>query len=298
MRERLRNLKYSKPLLYVLFFLGAFFVFLYTSFPTQGIQSQIISQIQDNTPYQAEIGSAGISPPLSLNIEDLKIYRSKNSMLKIDSLKVSPSVFSLFSSNTIVPFKAKLNGGEIKGTLSLNKSGGGLNRIKAKVKQVNIDNLMDFMTGSEDVPALRGALDGSMEIDFSPEAQGEFDFTVKGLDVDNITVKGIKLPSINGVETVFNGNIEGRKTNVRELNLKGDGIDLRVTGTAPLIWELTKGGGVIDLGYRLEITGGEYANFKGMLTPYLAQQRDGSLGGKIMGTVSNPKFEKGSSILN
>ena len=38
----------------------------------------------------------------------------------------------------------------------------------------------------------------------------------------------------------------------------------------------------------------EYAKYKGILSPYLAQQRDGSLGGKIIGTVSNPKFEKGS----
>lgn len=294
MKDRFRNSKYAKPFFYIIFFLIVFVVFLYSSFPTEGIKQQVISQITDNTPYQVEIGSASIAPPFSLKIKDMTLYRTKDNVLKIESLTVSPSVLSLFSSNNIFPFKAKLNGGEIKGTLSVNKSGSGLDEINAEVKHVNIDNLPSFMTGSEEAPALRGALDGSLKIDFTPQALGEFNFTVDGLEVDNLMVKGIKLPALKGLDSVFNGNIEGRTTNVEALNLKGDGIDIQITGTAPLIWELTKGGGVIDLGYRLEITGGEYAKYKGMLSPYLAQQRDGSLGGKIIGTVSNPKFEKGS----
>ncbi len=293
MKERLRKSKYAKPFFYIAFFVVVFFIFLYTSFPTEGIKQQIISQITDNTPYQAEIGSAGIAPPFSLKLNDVTLYRSKDNKLKIDSLKVSPSVFSLFSSSNIIPFKAELNGGEIKGTLRVNKSGSGLDEIDAEVKHVNVDNLTAFMTGSDDALALRGALDGKLRIDFSPQALGEFNFTVDELELDNIMVKGIKLPALKGLRSVFSGNIEGRETNVQELNLKGDGIDLQITGKAPLIWELSKGG-VIDLGYRLEITGGEYAKYKGMLSPYLAQQRDGSLGGKIIGTVNNPKFEKGS----
>ena len=293
MKERLRNSKYAKPFFYTLFFVVAFVVFLYSSFPTEGIKRRVISQITDNTPFQAEIGSASIAPPFSLKIKDMKLYRSKDRVLEIESLTVSPSFFSLFSSSNIIPFKAKLNGGEIKGTLSVNKSDSGLDEINAEVKHVGIDNLLAFMTGSEEAPELSGTLEGNLKIDFAPEALGEFNFTVDGLEVDNLMVKGIKLPALKGLQSVFNGNIEGRETNVQKLNLKGDGIDLQITGTAPLFWELSKGG-VIDLGYRLEITGGEYAKFKGMLTPYLAQQRDGSLGGKIIGTVSNPKFEKGS----
>lgn len=293
MKGKLRNSKYAKPFFYILFFIAVFFIFLYTSFPTEGIKRQVISQITENTPYQTEVGSASIAAPFSLKLNEVTLYRSKDNRLKIDSLKLSPSVFSLFSSSHIIPFKAKLNGGEIKGTLRVNKSGGGLDEIDAEVKHVNVENLTAFITGTEDALALRGALDGNLKIDFSPEAEGEFNFTVDGLELDNIMVKGIKLPALKGLQSVFSGNIEGRETNVQELNLKGDGIDLRITGTAPLFWEFTKGG-VIDLGYRLEITGGEYAKYKGMLSPYLAQQRDGSLGGKIIGTVNNPKFEKGS----
>ena len=294
MKDKFRNSKYRKPLLYIIFFIAAFFVFLYSSFPEEGIKSLIVNQITSSTPYEADIGSASLSPPLGLNITGLKLYRSKDNMLLVDSLKVRPSILSLFSSSTVLPFKAELGGGEIKGTLSVNKSGSGLDEIDAEVKRVDIDKIIAFMTSSEEAPDLKGAVDGNLKIGFTPKAAGEFQFTVQGLSVDNIKVKGIKLPALNGLETVFSGNIDGQKTMVEELNLRGDGIDLKIAGTAPLIWELQKGG-VIDLGYRLEITGGEYAKFKGMLTPYLAQQRDGSLGGKIIGTVNNPKFEKGTA---
>lgn len=294
MKEKIQNLKHKKPLLYILFFIAAFFVFLYSSFPKEGIKSLIVSEITDNTPYIAQIGSASISPPFGLNIKDLKLKSSKQGVLVVDSLKVRPSVLSIFSSSTVIPFKAELGGGEINGTLIVNKSGSGLDEIDAEVKGVDIESIMSFVADSDDALDMKGALDGKLKIDFSPSALGEFDFTAQGLTVDNIKVKGVKLPALNGLETVFSGNIEGRTTNVEELYMKGDGIDLKISGTAPLIWELAKGG-VIDLGYRLEITGGEYAKFKGMLTPYLAQQRDGSLGGKIIGTVSNPKFEKGST---
>lgn len=294
MKERFQNAKYKKPFLYILFFVAAFFVFLYTSFPKEGIKSLVVSEITQNTPYEAEIGSASLAPPFSLKIKDLKLRSADNKVLVVDSLNVRPSIFSLFSSSVAVPFKAELGGGEIKGKLGVNKTGDGLDEIDAEVKGVDIGTIVSFMSNSDDALDLKGDLDGKLKIDFSPNALGEFDFTAQGLSVDNIKVKGVKLPALNGLETVFSGNIEGQKTNVEELYLKGDGIDLKVSGTAPLIWELTKGG-VIDLGYRLEITGGEYAKFKGMLTPYLAQQRDGSLGGKIIGTLNNPKFEKSST---
>lgn len=293
MRDKLKNLKFKKPFLYIVFFLVMFFAFLYSSFPKAGIKGLIISQIESNTPYQADLESASLAPPFSINIKDLILYRSKDKSQKIDSITLSPSIFSLFSSSTVVPFKANLEGGQVKGTLAVNKSGSGLDEIDAEVDNVKLDNIMAFLADSDETPALAGVLDGTIVIDFLPNAQGEFDFTVKGLELDNINVKGMKLPPLKNLDTVFSGNIEDRKTNVEVLNLKGDGIDLQISGTAPLIWEMSNGG-VIDLGYRLEITGGDYAKFKGLLSPYLAQQRDGSLGGKIMGTLSNPKFEKGT----
>jgi hypothetical protein len=53
-------------------------------------------------------------------------------------------------------------------------------------------------------------------------------------------------------------------------------------------------GGILDLGYRVEITDPKLSKYQTFLEPYLAKYRDGSLGGKILGTLMNPRFEKGS----
>jgi len=108
------------------------------------------------------------------------------------------------------------------------------------------------------------------------------------------TILPPKLPSLGNLKSRFNGVIENKLTNIKELSVKGDGIDLQITGTAPLPWEIFKGGGILDLGYRVEITGNDLVKYKAFLYPYLAKHRDGSLGGKIVGTIKNPRFEKGS----
>lgn len=294
MKERFLNSKYRKPFLYSLFFFAAFLLFLYSTFPTEGIKRQVVSGIAANTPFEAEAQSVGIAPLLSVSIKGLKLYKSKDNVIEIESLKVSPSVFSVFSDNPKFPFKAKLGGGEIKGAFRINKSGGGIVELSADIKNVNIDKISEFLTGPGDSVALAGVMDGELYIDFAPEARGDFDIRINGLEVDKLSVKGIKLPPFSGLKSVFKGNIEGRKTTISECYVNGAGIDLQISGTAPLLWEFSKGG-VIDLGYRLEITGEEFATYKGLLSPYLAKQRDGSLGGKILGTVSNPRFEKGST---
>ena len=100
-------------------------------------------------------------------------------------------------------------------------------------------------------------------------------------------------PSLSNLKSRFNGDIEDNLTNIKELSMKGNGIDIQITGTIPLLWEISKGG-ILDLGYRVEITDSDLAKYKTFLSPYLAKHRDGSLGGKILGTVKNPRFEKGS----
>jgi hypothetical protein len=62
----------------------------------------------------------------------------------------------------------------------------------------------------------------------------------------------------------------------------------------PLIWKV-KRGGVIDLGLKLQLTGPKFGVFKNVLASYLLPQGNGILGGKIAGTIYNPRLVKDSS---
>ncbi len=294
MKDKIRNYKYFVPLSYITFFVVAFFVFLIMTFPGDIVKQRIVSEIQNSTPYKVDIQSADVSALLNVNLKGVKIYKSQNQFLELDSLTIKPSLFSVFSDSPKVPFNAKLQGGEIEGTVRLSKQNNGIQEIQATIKQVKVDSIPALISqDGEGGILINGVMDGELYVQFDPMPKGEFSFEVEELNIDNLKVKGMKLPSLSNLKSRFNGNIEDNLTNIKELSVKGNGIDIQITGTAPILWEISKGG-ILDLGYRIEITNNDLAKYKTFLSPYLAKHRDGSLGGKILGTIKNPRFEKDS----
>jgi len=294
MKDKIRNYKYFVPLSYITFFVVAFFVFLFMTFPGDIVKQRIVSEIQNSTPYKVDIQNADITALLNVSLKGVKIYKSQNQFLELDSLTIKPSLFSVFSDSPKVPFNAKLQGGEIEGSVRLSKQKNGIQEVQATIKQVKVDSIPDLISGEGNGEILiNGLMDGELYVNFDPTPKGEFSFEVEGLKIDNLKVKGMKLPSLSNLKSRFNGDIEDNLTNIKELSMKGNGIDIQITGTIPLLWEISKGG-ILDLGYRVEITDSDLAKYKTFLSPYLAKHRDGSLGGKILGTVKNPRFEKGS----
>lgn len=292
MREKLMKMRHIKPLSYVVFFLAAFTVFIFITFPGEIIKKRIVAEIESGTPYKVDIEEASISPLLSIELGGVKLYKTKDRFLKIDSLSIRPSVFALILGNKKFPFKAKLLNGEVVGSVSM--AGPRTSEIEATVKHVAIDSIPAFLSSDDaKLLSLGGVLDGSMHIVLEPQPKGEFQFEIDRLYMKDIKVKGLSLPSFTDLKSVVKGNIDGKRTNILAFNVTGKDVDLEITGSTPLFWEIPKGG-LIDLGYRLQMKGAQMAKYKGLLAPYLATQRDGSLGGKILGTIKNPRFEKGS----
>ncbi len=295
MKERLLGYKHIKPVAYIVFFVAVFSASLIITFPAELIKKRIISEIESNTAYKVDIEDAGISLLLSVNLNGVKLYKSKDRFLSIDSLSIRPSLLSLMSDSVEFPFRAKLLNGEVDGSVSFTKAGSRTKEIEATIKHLTIDSLPAFLLSEGgELFSLGGVVDGSMHVQLEPRANGEFEFEIDRLSMKDIKVKGFSLPSFTDLKSVVKGNIDGSKTNILAFNVTGKDIDLEITGTTPLVWEISKGG-VIDIGYRLQIKGDQMAKYKGLLTPYLATQRDGSLGGKILGTMKNPRFEKDST---
>ncbi len=294
MKERIRNFKHIVPVSYILFFVVMFVVFLVVTFPGDILKNRLISEIQSSTPYNVDIKTADISALLNINLKGVTIHKSRTQFIELDSVTVKPSVLSLFSDSHKVPFTAKLHGGQVDGTIRLSKQGNKIKAVDAEIKNLRVDAIPDFLSeqGNSEI-LIHGSLNGNLSVTFTPQAQGDFDFIIEGLELDNLKVKGIKLPSLANLTSKFNGNIANELTNIDELSIVGDGIDIQIAGSAPLVWDMSHGG-ILDLGYRVEITNKDLVKYKTFLSPYLAQHRDGSLGGKILGTVNNPRFEKDS----
>lgn len=292
MKEKFMKLVRKKPLSYGIFFLLAFLFFLVITFPGDIIKNRIIAEIESATPYKAEIEKASVTPLLNVKLSGVKLYKSKDRFLPIDSLNIRPSIIGMITGSRKFPFEAKLLNGAVKGSVVMSASSP--SEIEATVKNIAIDSIPGFLsTDSGKVISLGGVMSGSMDIVLEPQPKGDFEFEIDGLSMKDIKVKGMTLPSFTDLKSVVKGNIQANKTNIEAFSVTGKDIDLEINGTTPLLWEIPKGG-LIDLGYRLEIKGEQMAKYKTILAPYLATQRDGSLGGKILGTIKNPRFEKGA----
>jgi len=295
MKEKIMKSRYFVPSFYSLFFVIVFLVSFYLTFPVESIRQRIITEIETQTPLRAEIKQVNVSPIFSLKINDLMLYKAEKQLIQIDELRIRPSALSVFSSSLNLPFNARLLGGETTGTLVYGKKTKRMEKADVKITGVNlveITSLIPADLGNKS-PLFQGFLNGSFSIALGAQPKGEFGFDISNLGVKNLRLKGLSLPEFNNMESSLKGKIEDETTKIEDLKLEGEGLDLAVAGTMPLLWKM-KRGGVVDLGLKLQLTGPKFAVFRGLLTSYLVTEANGTLGGKISGTVLNPRLVKDS----
>jgi type II secretion system protein N len=297
MKEKLLKSRYLGRSLYALFFLFAFLVSFYLTIPLEDLKDRIAGEIEARTSLEAQIDKVSVSPIFNMKIHNITLYKAEKPVLGIEELKLAPSLFGLLISDKLkLPFEAHLLGGKTIGTIVYNPKTNKLEEAQARITGINVETIpsiiaIDF---GRETPSFHGLLEGDFSVTFLPPADGEFAFKVSSLGIKKLRIKGLVLPDFDDIQSNLRGSIEGNITKIEELRFKGDGVDLMLTGTAPILWSIEKGGKV-DLWMQLQLTGPKQEVFKKFLASYLAPQDDGSLGAKIAGTFFNPRLVKESS---
>jgi hypothetical protein len=135
-------------------------------------------------------------------------------------------------------------------------------------------------------------LKGDFSLEFDPQPKGDINLNIGDLLIKGVKIAGgLSLPDFGRMQSRFKGHIENRVTKVDELKFKGSKIDLTLSGTMPILWQMSRHG-TIDLNVRLKADTGVGRVLTGLFSAFLANQRDGSLGGKIVGTISRPNIIK------
>jgi type II secretion system protein N len=286
MRKRITEYKYFMHICYLLVFFLAAFVFIYLTFPAEDLERRVVYEIESRTPLKADIETVSVSPIFGVNAYNINLYRLDKQLLKIEKLEVKQSVFALFSESCELPFHAEILGGEAEGILTYNSKSEKLEAAEAEVSGVDMEKVASILPDAfgKRNPVLQGSLNGSFAVKLGSSAQGDFDFKIKGLGISNIEVRNFPMPAFSNLESTFKGRMENNITQVEQLEFLGDDIDLKLSGTMPLLWKVHRGG-KIDLKFRLR-SSGEKLN---LLRAFLAPQRDGTLGGKLVGTVHSPR---------
>lgn len=288
MKDKIRNSKYFKPLSYVVFFIFVFFLSFYYALPTDEIRGKIISGIEMNTPFEAKLGAVSVAPIVSVKVQDLELYRGDQLYVKLEDVKMSPSLFSLLSKYLRLPFRARLMGGEVRGNLTYDYKTGQIVGINAKLNGIDIEKFHPIMSGYLGMTdeQVRGILNGDFSLDFSSDTSGVFSFKIDEMSISNFKLIGFPIPPFKNLESIFTGKIQGGVTKVDELSFKGNDFDLNMNGSIPPLWKITKGA-KIDLMVNLNILSDEAKI--GIVRSFLSPKGDGTLGGKILGTFGNPR---------
>lgn len=294
MRKRITESKYFMQVCYLLFFILIAFMFIYMTFPAEALKQRIVYEIETRTPLEADIKSVSVSPMFGINVYDINLYRSDKPLLKIEKLEVESFFSGLFSQNRELPFHADVLGGKAQGNLTYNSKTEKLEAAEAEIIGVDIEKAVSMLpeTSGKRNPMLQGSLNGSFAVKLGSSAQGDFDFKINGLGISNVEVRNFPMPAFSNLESTFKGRMENNITRVEQLEFQGDDIDLWLSGTMPLLWKIHRGG-KIDLKFRLRSSGDKL----NLLRAFLSPQRDGTLGGKLVGTVHSPRVvlpERGS----
>ena len=292
--KRILKSKHLIPICYPLFFISVFVVFFYSSFPEEAVKQRIIYEIGKRTPLTVEIRNVSISPITRIRAYGVNLYKDKELFLVIDELKGTPSLLYLIINKLKVSFEANLYGGEAEGALFYSFKNSKITKAEGKIeKGIDIGRIrvIPAALGSED-SLVQGILNGYFSLGFVAQPTGDINLTINDLLIKGVKIAGgFPLPDFGKMQSSFKSHIEKGLTKVDELEFKGSKIDLTLSGTTPLLWQITKHG-TIDLSVNLRADRNVGQAITGLLTAFLATQRDGTLGGKIVGTISRPSIVK------
>lgn len=277
---------------YLSAFLAFFVIFFYSTFPEEPLKKRLILEIERNTKYNARVDKVKLYPVLGFKFSGIELFKDKATSINIDSLKLSPSVFSLFFDKTKIPFQADISEADIKGNFEYSKSSKTLEALRVDLDKIDAKLISSFIKSGSGIPNFDGNLSGKLDISFKKGGSknvpvGSYSFLSKDLSISNLKFEKFKLPSFEKLHFRLAGEIDPLITKIENLEFKNGDFDLKLSGSMPLPWNL-KRGGKLDLDYKLLVFSTD-AKF-GILKAIAKAQKDGSYMGQILGTVSKPKF--------
>jgi type II secretion system protein N len=277
--------KNKKYILFAITFVFVFLGFFYIEFPNERLKRRVIFEIEKNSDFDAEIDKISIIPLLKIEIGGLKLTQNGHQQIIVSKAILIPSILSLISDDINVKYDLRVFKGKAFGNLVISKNTNNLKSILLNIEKVDIDEIRQIYSNSlKESVELAGLLSGNIKLD--ENSSGGFDFNIDDLDIIKINVNNFTLPKFLDLKSSLKGQIYKDKTLINELLFDNEDIRLKLKGSTPPLWRLSKGS--IDLLYRLQVKGKKYAYLKN----FLSKDPRGNVAGKIVGSLAKPELLK------
>ncbi len=273
----------NKKLLFIFTFIFVFICFFYIQFPNDRLKRRIEFEIEKNSQFDAEIDKIKILPLLNIEINGLKLSRNDQQILITKAL-IKPSVLSLLSKDISVNYDMNVFKGRAQGDIVITKDSGQLRSMIVHVESIDVGEFTKIYSQSaKENIEIKGLLNGNMNL--ISNNTGEFDFYIEDLDILKIKVNTFDLPQFTDLRSNLKGQIYRDRTIINELKFDNEDITLKLKGSTPPLWRLSKGS--IDLLYRVDVRNKKYA----LLKSFLNKDNKGNVAGKIVGSLQKPQLK-------
>jgi type II secretion system protein N len=220
----------TKIFLYIVFGLVSLVIFLYLRFPSEMVKYALEDRIQKVDP-KASLEIDRISPaiPPGLKLEPLSVRYADQPIIRLDFLKITPSLFNMFSNTGRYSYRGDIGSGDLRGRFATEVKN---DRIQSKIT-LNLNrvplNYLDILhqwkgyksDGELDAniafDSSRGGGTANVDLEISP-ARIAFDpplMGVSALDFNQLkgqlvlTRRMLQIKNCDGVGNQIDGKITG-----------------------------------------------------------------------------------------
>ncbi len=232
-----------KKLLYIAFFLFAFVVSFYLTFPADALRPMLETQM-----------ASGMGPGSSVHIGNLSLWRlsgvsmsdmefhMQNQSFKLAELKLRLGIWSTLKGHPKIIFDTHVYDGRASGFVTMNPKGG-LSALDVDVSKINLAKIAEpgtegglKMTGLMNLnvdlnlganPAKDGS--GNLNLDFKNLSIGPGPMPIPGSFGGSMTIPEIKLGAFSG-----KGSFSKGKANIKDLKLAGGDVEAHVNANIEL----------------------------------------------------------------
>jgi len=263
--------------------------FMFLTFPFSSIQEPLLSQMTKGLPLSIEMGEVEATPLLWMRFTDVRIQlRSETPLMKIDDIRIRPSLLALFLGKVSFRFKASLYGGTAKGSIG---SGGETREISLSWK--------DLLLGEYgSIPVMKdakvdGALSGKVQLKVQGGnwilSQGSVSGLLAQGGVKNFSLYGFPIPNLQDLTGKIEIRIEQKKALLERFSLEGDSLQFSAEGNADLLPRFSSSR--LDLKGRMKLAGELASQYQPLLAGFLrSQDSEGFSTFSLKGTLGNPRF--------
>jgi type II secretion system protein N len=224
----------KKSLIYTVYIIGITGFFLYYLFPSEPLKTYLEYRLsQGNPDIAVTIDRVSPAIPPGLNLREVGIVHQNKAIIDLDSLKIMPSILSLFSANTTVNFKGLVNAGTISGRAEIDDNSGGQKvKCDGRISGIQVQGIPALQRLPAD--KVSGVLNGNFTyVNSGPNRALEGKLTLSQCRIELkkavFSLKSLEFRNIDADLMLNNDTLTIKQTSAR-----GNQLDADLTGTIGL----------------------------------------------------------------